>query len=47
MNQTVGSEDVRASAAVCREALSDLVDLDWSVPAGELDWTGCRKRSPA
>ena len=42
MNDTVGPENVRAAAAVCREALSDLVDLDWSVPAGELDWS-CRQ----
>ena len=42
MNQTVGPEDVKAAAAVCREALSDFVDLDWSVRAGELDWT-CRQ----
>ena len=42
MNQTVGPEDVRAAAAACREALSGLVDLDWSVRARELDWS-CRQ----
>ncbi len=42
MNQTVGPEEVRAAAAVCREALSVLVGLDWSVQAGELDWS-CRQ----
>ena len=42
MNHTVGPEDVRAAAAVCREALSGVVDLDWSVRAGELDWS-CRR----
>lgn len=41
MNQTVGPEDVRAAAAVCRDALSNL-DLDWSVQAGQLDWS-CRQ----
>ena len=34
MNETVGPEDVRAAAAACREALSDVVELDWSVRAG-------------
>ena len=42
MNDTVGPENVRAAAAVCREALSDLVDRDWSVRAGDLDWS-CRQ----
>ncbi len=42
MNDTVGPEDVRAAAAVCREALSDLVDLDLSVREGDLDWS-CRQ----
>ena len=42
MNETVGPEDVRAAAAACREALSGVVDLDWSGRAGELDWT-CRQ----
>ena len=42
MNETVGPEDVRAAAAVCREALSGVVDLDWSIKAGELDWS-CRQ----
>jgi len=42
MNRIVGPEDVKAAAAVCREALSNFVDLDWSVRAGGLDWT-CRQ----
>ena len=42
MNETVGPEDVRAAAVVCREALSGVVDLDWSGRAGELDWS-CRQ----
>ena len=42
MNETVGSEDVRAAAAVCREALSGVVELDWSRRAGELEWS-CRQ----
>ncbi len=42
MNDTVGPEDVRAAAAACREALSDVVDLDWSGRAGQLDWS-CRQ----
>ena len=42
MNHQGAPEDVRATAAVCREALFDLVDLDWSVRAGELDWS-CRR----
>ena len=41
MNEIVGPEDVRAAATACREALSGLVDLDWSVRAGGLDWS-CR-----
>ena len=42
MNSTVGPEDVRAAAAACKEALSNLVDLDWSGRAGDLDWS-CRQ----
>ena len=42
MSDTVSPDDVRSAAAVCREALSELVDLDWSVRAGELDWS-CRQ----
>ena len=42
MNETVGPEDVRAAAAVCREALSGVVDLDWSGLAGGLEWS-CRQ----
>ena len=38
----MGPEDVRAAAAVCREELSGLVDLDWSMRAGDLDWS-CRQ----
>ncbi len=42
MGDTLGPEHVRAAAAVCRKALSGLVDLDWSIPAGELEWS-CRR----
>ena len=42
MNETVGPDDVRTAAAACREALSGLVDLDWSRRAGGLDWS-CRQ----
>ncbi len=42
MNETVGPEDVRAAAAVCQEALSGVLDLDWSIRAGQLDWS-CRR----
>jgi hypothetical protein len=42
MIDTVGPEDVRAAAAACRGALGDLVDRDWSVNAGELEWS-CRQ----
>ena len=46
MNSTVGPEDVRAAAAACREVLSGLVDLDWSISAGELEWSCHRCHSP-
>ena len=42
MNETVGPEDVRAAAAACREALSGVVELDWSRLAGGLEWS-CRQ----
>jgi len=42
MIDMVGPEDVRAAAAICRQALSGVVDLDWSGRAGELDWS-CRR----
>ena len=42
MNETVGPDDVRASAAVCHEALSGLVDRDWSILASGLEWS-CRQ----
>ena len=42
MNDTVGPEDVRAAAAVCCEALSGVVDRDWSILAGGLEWS-CRR----
>jgi len=42
MNGTVGPENVREAAATCRDALSGLVDLDWSIRAGELEWS-CRR----
>ncbi len=42
MNQTVGPEDVRAAAAACREALSGVVDRDWSILAEGLEWS-CRQ----
>ena len=34
----VASSDLRDAAALCRRALDPLVDRDWSVPAGDLDW---------
>ena len=42
MSRTVDPKDVLAAAAACREALAGQVDKDWSVRAGELDWT-CRE----
>ncbi len=42
MNETIGPEDVRAAAAACREALSGLVDRDWSISASGLEWS-CRQ----
>ena len=42
MMDTVGPEDVRAAAEACRQALSGVVDLDWSKKAGGLDWS-CRQ----
>ena len=42
MNETVGPGDVRAAAAICREALSGVVDRDWSILAAGLEWS-CRQ----
>ncbi len=42
LNDPMGPEDVRLAATICREALSDVVNLDWSVGAGELEWS-CRR----
>ena len=42
MNEIVGPDDVRASAAACHEALAGLVDRDWSILASGLDWS-CRQ----
>lgn len=33
--------DLRVVAGVCRSALEPLIDRDWSVPAGDLEWS-CR-----
>ena len=42
MSETVGPEEVRAAAKACRETLSSLVDRDWSILAGGLEWS-CRQ----
>ena len=42
MEDALGPEDVRAAAGICRGALSDFVELDWSVLAGGLEWS-CRQ----
>ena len=42
MNEPVGPEDVRAAAAACREALSRVVDREWSILADGLEWS-CRQ----
>ena len=42
MTYEEAAEDVQTAAAVCLEALSGLENLDWSVRAGELDWS-CRQ----
>lgn len=34
-----GPEDVRLAARLCRETLFPLADRDWSIPAGELEWS--------
>ena len=35
----LGPDDVRLAARACVDALSPLVDRDWTIPAGDLDWT--------
>ena len=35
-------EDLTAAAALCRETLIPVLDRDWSVPAGDLEWS-CRR----
>ena len=42
MNEPVGPEDVRAAEAACREALSRVVDREWSILADGLEWS-CRQ----
>ena len=42
MDDGVGPNEVRTAAAVCRQELSNLVDLDWSVRARDLEWS-CRQ----
>ncbi|HEV2127456.1 MAG TPA: hypothetical protein VGR22_02430 [Thermomicrobiales bacterium] len=34
--------DLPATAALCRQTLAPWIDRDWSVPAGDLEWT-CRR----
>jgi hypothetical protein len=34
-----GPEDVRLAARLCSETLVPIADRDWSVPAGELEWS--------
>jgi hypothetical protein len=34
-----GPEDVRLAARLCRETLLPLADRDWSIRAGELEWS--------
>lgn len=33
------ADDLLAAATACREALAPYTDRDWSVPAGDLDWS--------
>jgi hypothetical protein len=35
----LGPEDVRLAARLCRETLLPVADRDWSVAAGELEWS--------
>lgn len=35
----LGPDDVRRAARTCVDALSPLVDRDWSIRAGDLEWT--------
>ena len=41
-NPLMTPDDLRTSAALCREALSPGLDQDWSVAAGDLTWD-CRQ----
>ena len=34
-----GAQDVRAAAGLCRETLEPLADGDWSIRAGDLEWS--------
>jgi hypothetical protein len=38
MTPSVAPSDLGLAAAVCRRALDPLVDRDWTVRAGDLDW---------
>ncbi len=35
-------DDLRTTAAACRQALTPALDRDWELPAGSLDWS-CRR----
>jgi hypothetical protein len=38
-HRELGSDDIRLSARLCVDALSPLVDRDWTIRAGDLEWT--------